>query len=685
MEYTAHNEEPQRLTLTHFERFNAPTGTRCHLALPELAAWFQRPDLRAPSKSGLPLIKLATFTGEYRSDATLEAIYGIEGDYDGEIVEPAITAARLAEAGIRGLILTTPSHRPDAPRYRVLCPTSKPLPPAERHGLVARLNGACGGILAPESFVASQPYYVGAVDGGEPVQVFAINGAPIDTVEGIVPIGPPPSTGERQPLGTLPTVAREHVEAALDEIDPNECDRDRWRNLTAAYRGAGGERERWDRWCAEYDANNPADNDKLWRSLDNGTALGWSYLARHAPDAAAKATFGTLAPHDEQSIQIPPSGGTTGGPSLLDVVQACRDWSLPVALDEFADRLVVTGPLPFERAAPTYPRPLGDADYSTVQIAFNAMGRKVSKDALRDGVDYWARWNAINPVTDWLDGLQWDGTARLDGWIATYLDGEPVEWCRLIGAKFLIGMVARAIEPGCKMDNALVLEGAQGIAKSTALRALAGEAYFGDQLPNMRDKEALQFIAGLWLVEIGELAALNRSEVEDVKQFLTARVDRYRPSYGRLPVDRRRTTVFAATTNASEYLKDSTGNRRWWPVRCGTIDLEGLRRDRDQLFAEAVARYRSGERWWLTPEEEGSAAVQQQERQERDAWHDTVTAYCESVGSLPITMAGILRRLGYAEDRQNSQVTRRVAAILRSEGYEQKRVSGSGSRYYARA
>ena len=622
------------LALTHFPRFNVATGTRCTLTWPELVEWLQRPDLRAPSKVELPLIKLATFAGDHRSDATLEAVYGIEGDYDGGTVEPAVAASQLGVAGICGLILTTPSHSPAAPRWRVLCQLSQPIAPAERHAMAARLNGALGGVLAPESFTASQAFYVGTVEGGEPMQCYSIGGAPLDTVQGIVPIGHAQSAGERQPLGTLATVDVAIVEAALDEIDPNDCDRDRWRNLTAAYRGAGGGREAWDRWCVRFDDNSLAENAKLWRSLEKGTALGWEYLRRHAPVAAASAAFGTpgkmpiAATVKSEPMALPPPGGTTGGPSLLDVVQTVRDWTLPVALDEFADRYVVTGPLPFERASAVYPRPLRDADYSTVQIAFNAMGQKVSKDALRDGVDYVARLNAINPVTDWLDALQWDGAARLDRWLVDYMGAELEAWCELIGPKFIIGMVARAFQPGCKMDNALVLEGPQGIAKSTALRVLAGESYFGDQLPNMRDKEALQFIAGLWLVEIGELAALNRSEVEDVKQFLTARVDRYRPSYGRLAVDRPRSTVFAATTNQTDYLKDSTGNRRWWPVRCGTIDVERLRQDREQLFAEAVARYRAGERWWLTSDEEASAAVEQSERTERDPWHDTVSAYC---------------------------------------------------------
>lgn len=510
-------------------------------------------------------------------------------------------------------------------------------------------------------------------------------------------------TGKRRSLGhpDLAAPSIKWLRRALALIDPNDLDRDSWVAFSAAWKQAGWSLTddetlfaMWSDWCADYKKNDSSENDKQWRSIKQ-TEVGWPAILRRIPALRAEQAFGNQPGHStaravqkvHSSIDLPAAGGTTGAPSLLDVVQACRDWSLPVSVDQFADRLVLTGPLPFDRTQSEYPRPLRDSDYSTVQIAFNSHGQKVTKDALRDGVDYWAMMNAINPVTDWLNSLQWDGTGRLDGWLVKYLGAEKVEWCRLIAAKFIIGMVARAMRPGCKMDNALVLEGPQGIAKSTVLRVLAGEAHFGDQLPNMRDKEALQFIAGLWLVEIGELAALNRSEVEDVKQFLTARVDRYRPSYGRLPVDRPRTTVFAATTNQTEYLKDSTGNRRWWPVRCGTIDVDGLATDREQLFAEAVSRYRAGERWWLTVEEETNATVQQEERQERDPWTDMIVAYCASISpkAIPITMDGILRRLGFPEDRQNPQITKRVRSVLQSEGYAQKRMPGSGARYYQKA
>ena len=165
-------------------------------------------------------------------------------------------------------------------------------------------------------------------------------------------------------------------------------------------------------------------------------------------------------------------------------------------------------------------------------------------------------------------------------------------------------MVARAYNPGCKRDEIVVLEGEQGTRKSTALNILATDDFFSDSLPNLHDKDAQQHLQGLWLVEIAELAAMKRSEVEDVKRFVSTRIDKFREPFGRHHIDSPRTAVFAATTNDDGYLKDPTGARRYWPIKCGAIDTDGLQRDRDQLFAEAMRRYRANERYWLVDREE---------------------------------------------------------------------------------
>ena len=335
---SAPDAQPSPLTYTSFQRHDAATGARGAADWPDLCDWIERSAPVAPTKAGLPLIKLATFTGDHRSNSTLEALSGVEGDYDAGAVQPADAADRLALAGIEALVVTTPSHRPDAPRWRVLCPLSVTLPPVERHGLVARLNGALGGVLAAESFTASQAFYVGAVEGGEPVQCWRVQGRTIDRVDG-EGVGPAQSAGDRQPLGTLPTVAVEHVTAALREVDAEQLDYADWRNVTAAYRGAGGEREPWERWCDGWGTNDAADRAKLWASLDAGTALGWSYLQAQAPLAAAGATFGgepAPLPTGASATPLPLASGGAVDPAVcwfrpcdLSGPVPTREWLVP--------------------------------------------------------------------------------------------------------------------------------------------------------------------------------------------------------------------------------------------------------------------------------------------------------------------------------------------------------------------
>ncbi len=283
------------LVFTGFERNNAPAGKRHETSWPALCDLIEANSPTAATKNDLPLIKLATFRGDYRSDASMEAVYGVEGDYDGETVQPAAAAYLLQSAGIKAFIYTSPSHRPDKPRWRVLAPLARVASPDERYGLLARLNGALGGILADESFTASQSFYVGSVQDGEPLRCWRVDGRCVDTVEGLFPLAPPKSTGNgtRKPIGTMRTVPPQMLSTALFSIDPSDLDYPDWFKITAAYRGAGGSRETWDRWCAQNPKNNLRDNDKCWRSLEGGTSAGWPALLSACPDdTRGRLTFG---------------------------------------------------------------------------------------------------------------------------------------------------------------------------------------------------------------------------------------------------------------------------------------------------------------------------------------------------------------------------------------------------------
>lgn len=187
---------------------------------------------------------------------------------------------------------------------------------------------------------------------------------------------------------------------------------------------------------------------------------------------------------------------------------------------------------------------------------------RIAEGQVQDAFVMYAEKNRFNSVVYYLNSLKWDKLPRLNELFTHYYAADNSEFARLTEPKFLIGMVARAMNPGCKRDEMPIFEGEQGVKKSTSLNILAGDEYFSDGLPNLHDKDTLQHLQGMWLIEIGKLSALRKSEIEEVKRSITTRIDKFRPTYGRNTVERPRTLVFAGTTNSDTYLKDPTGARR---------------------------------------------------------------------------------------------------------------------------
>nr|BDT33753.1 virulence-associated E family protein [Myxococcus sp. MH1] len=221
-----------------------------------------------------------------------------------------------------------------------------------------------------------------------------------------------------------------------------------------------------------------------------------------------------------------------------------------------------------------------------------------------------AKANSYDPVADYLAELVWDGKPRLDELLVTYFGarGEP-NYLRAVGAKFAISAVARALRPGCKVDTVMILEGPQGLRKSTAFRILGGR-YFSDATIDVTSKDSAMLASQFWFIELAELSTFRKSEDQALKAFITRVEDTYRPPYGRANVKAPRRCIFVGTTNDDDYLRDPTGHRRFWPVKCTRIDTEGLARDRSQIWAEAVVRFHQGEDWWLTNEEAAGAEQQ---------------------------------------------------------------------------
>jgi hypothetical protein len=300
------------------------------------------------------------------------------------------------------------------------------------------------------------------------------------------------------------------------------------------------------------------------------------------------------------------------------------------AYDEMMCTEVLLRPL-FSEKPDFKQRPVSDADVTAVQAWLQRFGfLKLGKDATHDAINKHAREHAFHPIRDYLNGLRWDRTKRVGTWQHTYLDAANNEYTSKIGTMFLIGMVARIFKPGCKLDYMPILEGEQGYYKSKSCETLAGEKYFTDQLPDITSKECSQHLRGKWLVEVAELRAYSRAAVDHFKEFLVRQVERYRPPWGRKEVHEPRQCAFIGTTNKAHYFKDETGNRRYWPVTTGNIKLDDLRRDRDQLFAEAVELYRAGVHWWPDREFEQEHIVPEQEsRYEPDIWEPLVKGYLD--------------------------------------------------------
>jgi predicted P-loop ATPase len=278
-----------------------------------------------------------------------------------------------------------------------------------------------------------------------------------------------------------------------------------------------------------------------------------------------------------------------------------------------------------------------------------------------------------HPVRDYLDGLKWDGERRLETWPFTYLGaaydaGKDAALISAFGAKWMISAVARVFRPGCKADCALILEGVQGAGKSTSVRVLCGPDWYADQLSDIGNKDACQDLRGKWVIELAELKNVRGAEVEKVKGFMSRAVDHYRPSYARRTVDIPRQCVFIGSTNEDAYLHDTTGNRRFWPIKVGQIEIKALTRDRDQLWAEAVHRYREGDNWWLPRELEDKAEKAQADRLEYDTWAAFVEPWLSSKSEVT-TRELIVECIG----KEKKDITRsdetRAAYVLRSLGF----------------
>lgn len=259
-----------------------------------------------------------------------------------------------------------------------------------------------------------------------------------------------------------------------------------------------------------------------------------------------------------------------------------------------------------------------DIDDANLRVWLEKHYDITGKEKIADALTAVLTRHSYHPIRDYLNGLTWDGVPRLDRIIIDYMGAEDSELNRAMSRKHFVAAVARVFNPGCKYDYCLIMSGAEGIGKSTLLRVMGGK-WFNDSITTLEGKEGMEQLRRAWVVELGELSSIKRSDVEQVKAHLSKQVDIYRAAYARRVLEHPRQCVFCGTTNEALFLKGDTGNRRFWVIPV-VAELrkykdwsEAIRRDRDQLWAEAVHYYKQGEPLYLSEELEAQAKQRQQD------------------------------------------------------------------------
>ncbi len=365
--------------------------------------------------------------------------------------------------------------------------------------------------------------------------------------------------------------------------------------------------------------------------------------------------------------------------NLIVILEHDESWRTCVRLDKFSNRIAISPKAPIIRDVD---QRWSDTDIlKTKAWLEREYAIRPSTDDVHGAVVVVADTNSFNPLRDYLDALpapNGDYDDLLDTFLVDFFGAPDTPLTRAIGAKWMIAAIARAYKPGCKVDTVLILEGDQGLKKSRFLQQLCPEkTWFTDGLSDFGSKDQAVEIEGKWIVELAEMKGFGK-ELDQIKAFVTREAENYRPPYARNDIHSPRKCVFAATVNpeVAGYLRDSTGNRRYWPIECTKQSPELPEATRDRLWSEAKARFEQGERWWLEEAELIAAAqAEQQRRVILDAWHDRIEDFVESKASISIDdiLSDCLKiEIG---KRDHGHVTRigRILTILKWKKYRPRK------------
>jgi putative DNA primase/helicase len=290
---------------------------------------------------------------------------------------------------------------------------------------------------------------------------------------------------------------------------------------------------------------------------------------------------------------------------------------------------------------------------------------RVTEVIVWQGVQAFARYDCRSEPLQWMESLEWDGVARIENCFERYFGAASSEYVRSASKNFFVSMIARVYGPGCQVDYMPVLESPQGTGKSTALSILGGKWHI-ECVEAVTTNNFFQALQGRLIVEIAEMSSFPSTQVQRIKQIISNRVDSFRAPYERAPQEHKRQNVFVGTTNDKKYLHDDTGNRRFWPIECGaSVDLDAIARDRGQLFAEAVKRYKDGEKWHIMPAE--ATLKMQESRRQVDPWESIV--FDRLRGKQEISVVELASLIGVPTAKMDIKTTRRLVNGLVKSGW----------------
>jgi len=618
--------------------------------------YLSRPLPRSVPKKSLPMWSLTTFDGPRRA-ANARFVAGVVLDVDVQPV-PTLETLRQTLSTVYGFVTSSSSSTPGTPRWRLGLFTDKPIPAKDYKRIGHHLVKKLPFVVATNSIEPARAWY-----------------APREPEEG-------PYVFEILP-GALLSLDRLLLEAPAVEKDitirddilppallsPEELAYHRWhfekyctetndvgtKVAARAYRYdlpievAAEIIERiYAPRCAALVPPQPWYRENIFWKLEQvysgmlhaDIALDPQGPSVPPPDSFFDKLKGLVSPEEAAAPQILNPQHTysyEAGMRLLgesrrgtfNELQADlftnRCWAGVLSYDTFHQMVFATNP-PMKMDAETSSG-LSDADVDLVRSWFEFHGKRFSKDDVRSGLEIVARRRSFNPVQDWLRSRRWDGVARLDRVLPDFFGTADGEYELSIGPRWFISLVARAMTPGCQADCTLVLEGPQGIGKTSAFRALmADPTWYAESSAGVESKDFLENLRGVWLMGFDELDSLTRRSLTKVKTVLTALHDKFRKSYGHYSSTYPRTCGFCGSTNEEQYFNDPTGARRFWPARVKRrINIPMLIAARDLLWAEAYVRWQAGEEWHVnTPELLALCETEQEQRLEVDAWEEAV-------------------------------------------------------------